>query len=45
MISGWSGNYLAIAEKEGAFPTGKIVEVTANGNNLAILNDMEQDPI
>ena len=45
MISGWSGNYLAIAEKEGAFPTGKIVEVTATRNNLAILNDMEQDPI
>ena len=36
-LSGWSDNYLGIIAPQGSFPTGKIVRVTATGENLAIL--------
>lgn len=45
VLSGWSDNYLGIAVSDGLFPTGKIVKVEANRNNIAILNAMETEQI
>ncbi|MBQ7396336.1 MAG: tRNA (N(6)-L-threonylcarbamoyladenosine(37)-C(2))-methylthiotransferase MtaB [Lentisphaeria bacterium] len=36
-LTGWSDNYLGVTVPAGAFPTGKIVRVTATLDNLALL--------
>ena len=36
MLSGWSDNYLAVTVPAGTFPSGKIVNITANKKNLAL---------
>ena len=44
-LTGWSDNYLGRCVPEGTYPTGKIVKVKADKNNIAIFNAIETEQI